>query len=246
VEDNKMNYKFNIHGISCKSCIEKISSLLTNKLNATNIKFGINNTIMEFESLVATNVGQLNSLLQTIGDYKVSQFDNNITTSIHTHTKEEKPSYKPIYIIFAYLIAINIMISAKAMQLTEFMPNFMASFFLVFSFFKLLDLEGFAGGYSSYDIIARKFYHYGYIYPFLELGFGVTYLLIPHDLYFNLIVLVVMLVSSIGVIKAKISKQQFYCACVGTFLKVPLGSVAIIEDLLMTGMALAMVLQILL
>lgn len=43
-----MNYKFNIHGISCKSCIEKISSLLTNKVNATNIKFSANNTIIEF------------------------------------------------------------------------------------------------------------------------------------------------------------------------------------------------------
>lgn len=240
-----MNYKFNIHGISCKSCIEKISSLLTNKLNAANIKFGTNNTIMEFESMVATNVGQLNSLLPTIGDYKVSQFDNN-TTSMHTHTKEEKPSYKPIYIIFAYLIAINIIITVKTMQLTEFMPNFMASFFLVFSFFKLLDLEGFAGGYSSYDIIARKLYHYGYIYPFLELGFGITYLLIPHNLYFNVAVLIVMLISSIGVIKAKFSKEQFYCACVGTFLKVPLGSIAIIEDILMTLMALAMILQIIL
>ena len=53
-----------------------------------------------------------------------------------------------------------------------------------------------------------------------------------------------MLVSSIGVIKAKLSKQQFECACVGTFLKVPLGSVAIIEDLLMTIMSLVMILQI--
>lgn len=241
-----MNYKFNIHGISCKSCIEKISSLLTNKVNATNIKFSANNTIIEFESMVGINVEELNSLLPTIGDYKVSQFDNNTTTSMLTHTEEEKPSYKPIYIIFAYLIAINIIISAKTMQLTEFMPNFMASFFLVFSFFKLLDLEGFADGYSSYDIIARKFYQYGYVYPFLELAFGITYLLIPHNLYFNIAVLIVMLISSIGVIKAKFSKQQFYCACVGTFLKVPLGSIAIIEDLLMTVMALVMIFQIIL
>jgi hypothetical protein len=53
-----------------------------------------------------------------------------------------------------------------------------------------------------------------------------------------------MLISSIGVIKAKLSKQQFYCACVGTFLKVPLGNIAIIEDLLMMMMAFFMLLPI--
>lgn len=238
-----MNYKFSIYGISCVSCIQKISILLTNELNATNINFSANNSIVEFESSISTDVKQLNMSLATIGRYTVGLVPHVNAQSVPIST-ESKSSYKPIYMIFTYLVLVNFVISAKSMQLSSFMANFMASFFLVFSFFKLLDLDGFVGGYSSYDLIAKKFYRYGYIYPFIELGFGFGYLIFPHNLYFNWAVFVLMLVSSIGVIKAKSSKQKFYCACVGTFLKVPLGSIAIIEDLLMTVMALAMVLQI--
>lgn len=240
-----MNNKYNIHGISCASCIQKITTLLENELTATNINFSSNNTILEFTTNTKIDTKYLNALLTKIGNYSVTNISN--ATTVHTHVSssaEENPSYKPIYLIFAYLILTNIIISAKNLELNIFMVNFMASFFLVFSFFKLLDLEGFAGGYSSYDIIAKKFYHYGYIYPFIELLFGIGYLLIPYNLYFNVAVFLLMLVSSIGVIKAKLSKQQFYCACVGTFLKVPLGSIAIIEDVLMTIMALGMILQL--
>ncbi len=108
----------------------------------------------------------------------------------------------------------------------------------------MLDLKGFAGGYATYDLIAKKFYCYGYVYPFLELIFGITYLVIPLNLYLNLTVFTVMLISTIGVIKAKFTKQKFYCACVGTFLKVPLGSIAIIEDVLMAVMSLFMLIHL--
>jgi hypothetical protein len=222
--------------------MQKISTLLTNELNSSNINFSANNTIIEFESINEINIKQLNALLAKIGNYSVSMASNN--NHFVSTNSEEKPSYKPIYLIFVYLVLVNITIIIKNSQFIDFMPNFMASFFIVFSFFKLLDLKGFSQGYSSYDIIAKKFYHYGYIYPFIEFSFGFGYLIFPHNLYFNIAVFLLMLVSSIGVIKTKFSKQQFYCACVGTFLKVPLGSIAIIEDLLMTIMALVMIVQI--
>jgi hypothetical protein len=155
--------------------------------------------------------------------------------------------YKPIYILFGYLLATNILIaisSSSNFQLEKFMTNFMASFFLVFSFFKMLDLKGFADGYSSYDIIARKNYRYGYFYPFIELGFGVGYILFDTNIYLNITVFIIMLISSIGVIKAKLNKQKFDCACVGTFLKVPLGNITIIEDITMVIMSLFMVINL--
>lgn len=50
-----------------------------------------------------------------------------------------------------------------------------------------------------------------------------------------------MLVSAIDVIKVKLIKQKFYCACVGNFLKVTLVNIAIIEDVLMVIMTLFMI-----
>lgn len=124
------------------------------------------------------------------------------------------------------------------------MPNFMAGFFLIFSFFKMLDLKGFANSYRNYDILAKKLQTYGYIYPFLEIIFAIGYIIDGHNLILNIVVFVVMLVSSIGVIKSKLDKSDFQCACVGTFLKVPLGNIAIIEDILMVIMSLIIILRI--
>jgi hypothetical protein len=105
----------------------------------------------------------------------------------------------------------------------------------------MLDLKGFAEGYSSYDIIAKRIYHYGYIYPFIELAFGFGYILFGESLYLNVCIFIIMSISSIGVIQSMLSKNKFYCACVGTFLKVPLGKVALIEDLSMVIMSLTMI-----
>lgn len=236
-----MIYSLSIHGISCASCIEKISTLLKNKLHASKISFNSNNKKLNFTSPTTITVNELNNLLIKTGNYRVENID---TSNLDLQDTAEKPSYKPIYIIFIYLALVNAVISFKDMNLLFLMPNFMASFFFVFSFFKILDLKGFAEGYSSYDVIARKFFNYGYIYPFLELSFGIVYLLFPLNLYLNIIVFFVMIISSIGVIKAKFSKQKFECACVGTFLKVPLGNIAIIEDLLMVIMSLFMIVHL--
>ncbi|MBP9741849.1 MAG: hypothetical protein KBD37_00655 [Burkholderiales bacterium] len=224
------------------SCIDKITTLLQNQLSAANINISDNNQRLEFNISDEINITTLNQLLSKIGNYSVSEKSFDLPSV----SKEEAIvlSYKPIYLIFTYLVIVNGLISLKNPNLNLFMTNFMASFFLVFSFFKMLDLKGFAGGYATYDLIAKKFYCYGYVYPFLELIFGITYLVIPLNLYLNLTVFTVMLISTIGVIKAKFTKQKFYCACVGTFLKVPLGSIAIIEDVLMAVMSLFMLIHL--
>lgn len=237
--------KFFIQGITCKNCVEKVTTLLQKKLNAENITFSKNNTQIGFDTHIKINSSKLNELLSVIGNYRVNEISDNKTAENNLENTAENVSYKPIYLLLGYLLAANILISFNdfhiEMFMMEFMINFMASFFLVFSFFKLLDLKGFADGYSSYDLIAKKNYRYGYIYPFIELAFGIGYLLFGDNIYLNVAVFIVMLISSVGVVKAKMSKKKFYCACVGTFLKVPLGSVAIIEDITMVVMSLLMI-----
>jgi hypothetical protein len=235
-----MKYKFFIHGISCGNCVEKITKLLTQELNAFNLNFSSNNTQLSFDSTVDTNIRDLNLLLAKIGNYTLDVNDNGLSP---LSENQDQSSYKPIYLIFTYLLFINIVICYKGMWM-DFMANFMASFFLVFSFFKMLDLKGFADGYSSYDIVAKKFHYYGYVYPFIELGFGIAYILFATNIYLNIAVFFVMLISTIGVVKAKLTKQQFHCVCVGTLLKVPLGSLAIIEGVSMVLMSLLMIIQL--
>jgi len=78
------------------------------------------------------------------------------------------------------------------------MRYFMAGFFIVFSFFKFLDLKGFAESYSMYDILAMKVNTYGFIYPFIELSLGIAYLTNFKPTYTNAVTIAVMGLSSIG------------------------------------------------
>jgi hypothetical protein len=155
-------------------------------------------------------------------------------------------SYKPLIIIITLITLVTISFAVKDLLMEQFkwsvvMMNFMAGFFLIFSGFKLIDLKGFAEGYSTYDLIAKKFFGYGYIYPFIEFSLGILYAthLVPPIV--NLITFVVMGFSGIGV-AIKIAKhEQFQCACLGTFLKVPLTKVTLIEDFGMAAMAALMI-----
>jgi len=235
------HYKFNISGITCNNCIAKIIKLLEEQLAATEISFSNANKAIEFNTNIPVNMEQLNQLLTTIGNYKINELALPENINNAKDTPDDAASYKPIYIIFAYLIAISIIVKLKGANFETALASGMAGFFLIFSFFKMLDLKGFAEGYSSYDIIAKRFYNYGYIYPFIELAFGIGYISVGESLYLNIVVFIIMSISSIGVIQSMLSKSKFYCACVGTFLKVPLGMVALIEDLSMVVMSLAMI-----
>jgi hypothetical protein len=116
----------------------------------------------------------------------------------------------------------------------------MAGFFLVFSFFKLLDLRGFAGVYRSYDVVARAWPAWGFIYPFAELALGIAYLLNLNPIATNIVTLTLMLVGAVGVLKALLDKRAIRCACLGTALNLPMTTITIVEDLGMAAMAAVM------
>ena len=117
------------------------------------------------------------------------------------------------------------------------MRHFMAGFFLVFSGFKLLNLNGFADSYRMYDLLAARWRGWGVLYPFVELGLGVMYLLDLAPFATNLTTVIVLGFSSIGVIRSVLSRQTIRCACLGDVFNLPMSTVTIIEDLAMVAMA---------
>lgn len=148
-------------------------------------------------------------------------------------------TYYPIILIAAFIIGVTFInnFTIQGMNWYGWMQQFMAGFFLVFSAFKFLDIRGFAEGYASYDLLAKHWYTYGYIYPFLELGLGILYLTGWLPIITPLATIIIMGFSSLGVINSLLNKQKFNCACLGTMLKVPLSSITLIEDLTMVIMA---------
>ncbi len=150
-------------------------------------------------------------------------------------------TYRPLLLIVGYISLVSFAGtgagSANGIAWSAWMTNFMAGFFLVFSFFKFLDLAGFADAYSTYDLLAARWRPWGYIYPFVELGLGIAYLFRVSPFATNVVAILLMGFSSLGVLAALQRRQQIRCACLGTVLKLPMSTITLVEDLGMVAMA---------
>ncbi len=152
-------------------------------------------------------------------------------------------SYIPLLVIIGIIFLTSSLITWKQDGSSEdFIANFMTGFFLVFGMFKLMGLKGFAAGYSTYDLLAQKVFAYGYVYPFIELSFGLAMIAMPVSVPLLSAEVVVMLFSGFGVALKLAKREQFQCVCLGTFLKVPLTKVTLIEDFGMAALGLVLLL----
>lgn len=157
--------------------------------------------------------------------------------------REEKSwlvTYKPLFIVFAFITTLATITAWQGGQFNwmQWMNYFMAGFFITFSFFKLLDINGFADSYRTYDLLAKKVYRYAFVYPFIELGVGIAYITGWRLLFTNIVTLIVMTVSSAGGIESVFNKRKIRCGCLGAVFNLAMSTITIIEDLLMAGMAL--------
>lgn len=121
----------------------------------------------------------------------------------------------------------------------DWMRFFMGTFFVLFAGFKLLDLPGFVMSYIGYDLIARRSMFYAKAYPFIELGLGVSYFF--NQGWADYVTLPLMLIGGIGVFRQLMRGSKIKCACLGTYVKLPLTTVSLFEDLLMGAMAAYMI-----
>jgi hypothetical protein len=125
-------------------------------------------------------------------------------------------------------------------MLEEVMLDFMGLFYIVFSFFKMLDLKGFPDSFRMYDPLAKKVPIYAVIYPFIETALGIMFLLRFEIKIALVATLIILGITTIGVTKTLLDKKSIRCACLGTALKLPMTEATFIENAIMIVMALTM------
>lgn len=228
--------------MTCGSCEAKVKSSLLLLPHVTEVEVS-----KETESATITMDKHIAlSTLQQALDKKYT-----ITAGLHNEKAEQVKSwwatYKPIVLIFAYITVISLITGFhhSSFHWMSAMNVFMAGFFLTFSFFKLLDLEGFANSYSMYDIVAKKIKAWGYMYAFIELALGIAYAVNFQPLLTNALTFAVMSISIIGVLQSILNKRKIQCACLGAVFNLPMSTVTIIEDLLMIVMSAIMLFSLL-
>lgn len=143
----------------------------------------------------------------------------------------------PLFLIFGFIINAIVLIHWPSWNMTAMMHDFMGTFFMVFSFFKLLDIKGFQASFKMYDPLATAWPAYGLVYPFIELALGVCYIrdFIPDWVLW--VTIVVLSTTTLGVVKTLLEKRAIQCACLGSVLKLPMTEATFIENAIMIVMS---------
>ncbi len=164
----------------------------------------------------------------------------------HVPTKDET-SYRPVVAVFAMTAAMAMAASTAVLGTlftTQAAMWFVSLSMCVLAILKLQDIERFSTMFLNYDLLARRWVPYAYLYPFGEALAGVlmtagilTWLSVPVALFIGG-------VGAVSVIKAVyFDRRELKCACVGGATTVPLGFVSLTENLFMVGMAVWMLVR---
>lgn len=238
---------YSVRGMTCQNCVAKVKAALESLDSVSSADVSLTSQTVTVETKDEPDFQTLRKAVASKGSYTLST-DTSVadgeTGDQADDQADDEPgeSLYPLLLIVGYIAGTTVLIAAATdtWSAETMMRHFMAGFFIVFSFFKLLDLPGFVNAYFSYDLIARAMPKWGWVYPFVELGLGVLYLLNAVPIATNIITLVLMLIGSAGVLKALMEKRKIQCACLGTALNLPMTKVTLVEDLTMAAMAAAM------
>ncbi|MGN7871822.1 MauE/DoxX family redox-associated membrane protein [Paracoccus sp. 22332] len=161
-------------------------------------------------------------------------------------TDPKATSYRPVMALFGMTLLMALAASF-AVYGTPFTLRagewFIAFSMAILALLKLQNVESFATMFLNYDLLAKRWVPYSYIYPFAEglagilmIAGALTWLSVP-------IALVIGTIGAVSVFKAVyLDRRELKCACVGGSSNVPLGFVSLTENLMMIGMALWMAL----
>jgi copper chaperone CopZ len=243
--------KYEVEGMTCGGCVNNVRKGLEKVPGLEEINVQLAGPQVQFKS---KRIVPTEELQAAIGHYKISPVAEPKRAVVETTTASPEPisavipepsltTYRPLLLIVGFIAGVSLLAQYPFADFSGglWMRHFMAGFFIVFAFFKLLNIQGFADSYRMYDIVAAKWSGWGYIYPFVELGLGVLYLINVFPFWTNVATIIVLGISSIGVIQSNLNKRKIKCACLGDVFNLPMSTVTIIEDVGMVLMALLMI-----
>ena len=232
-----------VHGMHCAGCVGTVQRALQQVAGVEAVAVTLEPPHATLRTPDDFEADQLRQAVAAAGDYRLGDpVDSDARPDSPAQAEAPRESLYPLALIFGFIAGVTLLVAVRTgtYSLASLMNHFMAGFFIVFGFFKLLDLPGFVRTYRTYDLIAKALPGWGWAYPFVELLLGTSYLLVLAPIVTNVITLVLMLVGAVGVWIALANRQRIRCACLGTALNLPMTTVTLVEDIGMAAMAAGM------
>ncbi|MBW8244468.1 heavy metal translocating P-type ATPase [Muricauda oceani] len=233
-----MQHTYSIEGMTCGGCASSVEEQLAKVDGVQDVQVNLEKAEANITMSQHISLEKLKAALSekyTIGTKEEHRVQANVPAE-----KSKFEQLKPLFLIFGYLFAAALLLNYRDWDYASAMLDFMGLFYIVFSFFKFLDLKGFPQSFSMYDPLAKAVPVYGKIYPFLELALGLLFLMrfqIPLAL---ILTIVILGITTYGVTKSLLDKKSIRCACLGTALNLPMTEATFIENAIMLVMALLM------
>ena len=226
-----------ISGMTCEGC----KSSVENKLSSLDGIDSVQVDLARGQAVIYSKNPISFSLIKDTLPPKysiINEEGKNLNTHGDETVKESKiKQLKPLFIILGYIFIASILLNYKNWNSSNAMLDFMGLFYIIFSFFKILDVKGFSMSFRMYDPLAKQAPIYGYIYPFIEVILGLMFL-IRYEVNIALILtLIVLGITTIGVTQTLLNKRSIKCACLGTTLNLPMTEATFIENAIMIIMA---------
>ncbi len=233
-----MKQYLHIEGMTCNGCKHQVESLLTTIPAVTHVTVDLESKVAAIEASATIAASEVAAVLPA--KYTVTP---TATPRIETDPPADRHSLFPLALVFVYITIAAIGLNYRDWKIASLMLDFMGIFYAVFSFFKLLDLKGFVQTFRMYDPIAKRIPIYGWIYPFIEVSLAVLFLLRSYQTIALISTIVVLGMTTLGVVRVLVAKKEIQCACLGTALRLPMTQATFIENAIMLIMAISMLWQ---
>lgn len=243
-----MRQTYIISGMTCNGCKDSVEKKLSTIEGVTNVSVDLEKAEASLDMQSPVSVSQLQQALPD--KYVISEKKNIFDTTTVLDKESIAPQktkiqeLQPLFIIFGYITITSVLLNYKDWNINNAMLDFMGLFYIVFSFFKILDLKGFPDSFRMYDPLAKTIPLYGWIYPFLEIALGLLFLMRFQIITALIATIIILGITTIGVTKTLMDKKSIQCACLGTALKLPMTQATFIENTIMIIMAISMLTQL--
>lgn len=161
-------------------------------------------------------------------------------TAIVKAIPSRKENAKLAGIFIFLIISATLMGAMGSINAVEWIRWFMGGLMVIFGGLKLLGIEVFVKVFPLYDLIAKRFSVYKYIYPLLQVFLGLLFLIGIFPFFRNIAVIIIGTSGLIGMVKVVSKRGSIRLSYLGTILRLRFSTVIIIENTLMVSLSIIM------